>query len=106
MSATKLNGHLVGRRVRQGSKAVVYIVHNQTASEPHGPAENAFVLVDAENRPMRARYISWINLYDIETAAKREDGWEVLEEPVPFDRTVEWIPYGWGGARLLSVADV
>lgn len=100
----KLDGRLIGRRVDSSCKPTVLIVHNINSAGSRGPAENAFVMVDTTTSRFLARYISWINLFDIENAARCEDGWELVEPPMTFKRNVDWFPYGWGGPPVPSVA--
>ncbi len=73
---------------------------------PAGPAENALIYVDHRRGPS-ARYISWINLYDIDHAARLEPKcWELVEPHKKHSVDVQWLPYGWGGEKMPSIADV
>jgi hypothetical protein len=101
----KLVGKIVGMRLGSDSQPISYVVHNRIPSEPSGPAENAFLLIDIVVRPKRARYISWINLFDIENAARHQQGWLVVDPPLDFRQSVQWLPYGWGDQPLPSVAN-
>jgi hypothetical protein len=107
MNLIKVSGGIVGVRISPevSSQITGLIMHIKAAHDP-GPAENAFIFLETNADIPQARYISWINLYDIEHAKKRQGGtWKVKEDPVPFDQEVYWKPYGWGGEALPSVAD-
>jgi hypothetical protein len=101
-------GKLLGRHTDAAGRIRGEIIHVMEEGRPRGPAENAFVYLDlsAQAGP-RARYLSWINLYDIETAARRQPGeWHLIEGTN--ERRVDacWIPFGWGAPPFPSVADV
>jgi hypothetical protein len=83
------------------------IVHVPNCRSPAGPAENAFVFVEIDgSRSTRARYLTWINLYDIEHAGNIQPArWSLCEPPEPFEGDVEWMPLGWGDDPFPSVAD-
>ena len=95
-----LRGNLVGRRDRSPYAEVVHL----SAAIEGGPADNAFVLV---YRTGQARYVSWIGYFDVEYASRREPGaWEIVEPASPFQREVDWIPFGWDGTEYLpSIGD-
>jgi hypothetical protein len=104
-----LYGQVIGRHFDSGRKlALGRVIHvgRQHASE--GPAENAFLYVEERHGAMpRARYISWINLYDIEFAATQNQGdWSLVQPPERFKTRVEWCPFGWDGKPLPNVAYV
>jgi hypothetical protein len=82
------------------------IVHVETCRDPAGPAENAYVFVDLRGPgAARARYLTWINLYDIEHAGCAQPGrWSLCEPPQYFEEEVRWLPLGWG-EPFPSVAD-
>jgi hypothetical protein len=102
-----IKGAVLGERYLSGDKEqkigiVLHVDHAYSA----GPAENAFLYVDLSSEETRARYISWINLFDIEYAGKLQDGsWHVNETAPSFEEVVTWIPYGWCGEPLPCVAD-
>lgn len=104
----KISGRIIGRYRPSASKDDGgHILHITSELRPAGPAENAFVFVEfASNQRRRARYISWINLYDIEHAALEQPGaWLlVLNGDNTFQESVEWFPYGWGGPPLPNIA--
>jgi hypothetical protein len=90
---------------RDSEKKVGLVVH-VAHTHPAGPAENAFIYVDLSSEEPRARYVSWINLFDIEYAGRVQDGtWRVNENAPLFEKEVSWIPFGWGGEPLPSIAD-
>jgi hypothetical protein len=102
-----LTGSILGERYLEKSEAtkigmVIHVNHVHAG----GPAENAFVYVDLNDAEPRAKYISWINLFDIEYAGKRQKGtWRVKEEATLIEQEIHWFPFGWGGEPLPSVAD-
>jgi hypothetical protein len=104
----RIAGFLLGRHMSPEGEASGEIVQVTSAARPAGPAENAFVYVDFKGGPTpRARYISWINLYDIENADRREPGrWALVEPRERREIEAEWLPFGWSGPRLPSIADV
>src|SRR5258706_8336992 len=104
----RLRGSLIGTRLDPVRRLAVGEIVHIDRSVGAEPAENAFLYVELDsNRVRRARYIAWINLYDIEHAAIVQPGcWELVEPSQPYDRLSQWVPYGWGGDKLPSVADV
>jgi hypothetical protein len=95
--SVNITGVLVGRRLdpRNGSR-LADIVHIDRPPAGTAPAENAFVLVETNGNAPRARYISWINYFDIEYAARRESGeWILVEPGKRYHRRAKWHPYGW-----------
>ena len=103
-----ISGTLLGRHLSPGGAMRGAIVQIGSEQRPDGPAENAFVYVDMTHAPgLRARYIAWINLYDIENAARRQPGeWELVQPGEPTAVRASWLPFGWGGPALPSIADV
>jgi hypothetical protein len=101
-----LVGKLWGQRIDRAGNIVGEIIHISSQQALDGPAENAFVYIELESdHKGRARYVSWINYYDIEYADRLEPGgWRVIEPPDSAQRSVDWHPYGWGGALLPNVA--
>jgi len=103
-----IEGRLLGRHTDATGGVRGEIIHVVEEGRPHGPAENAFVYLDlSSSAGPRARYLAWINLYDIETAGRRQRGeWRLAE--VSNERRVDarWIPFGWGAPPFPSVADV
>ena len=95
-----LTGKLWGRCLNPARGSIVAdIVHVEHLHESAGPAENAFVLIELNHAPPRARYISWINYFDIEYADRRQRGrWALVEPAESYERTVTWLPFGWPGA--------
>jgi hypothetical protein len=109
MATSNISGNLIGQNITPDDGRVVgLIVHVESDFYPDGPAENAYVYIDTTNlKALRAQYISWINLYDIENAAKREAGcWRLVEPNTSYNQIINWIPYGWGDLGIPSVADV
>lgn len=104
----RVKGSLVGRRLDPVHNLVVGEIVHIDGSVGSAPAENAFLYVEIDpNRGRRARYIAWINLYDIEHAAIVQPGcWALVEPSQMYDLVSQWEPYGWGGDKLPSVADV
>jgi len=103
---TELTGELWGQHISDAGEITGEVIRVSPASAPDGPAENAFVYVELNSeRHARGRYISWINYYDIEHAARQQAGrWKTVEPSQACVRRIEWHPYGWGGALLPSVA--
>jgi hypothetical protein len=90
-----LMGH---RRGATSGEVRADVVHVPAAAGSSGPASNAFVLVEHTASGFRSRYISWINYFDLEYAARREPGgWSLVEPTTPYRREVSWQPYGWSG---------
>lgn len=110
MKGITVKGVLLGERISSDKKVIGSVVHviKDQYSNGNGPAENAYIYVDSEdstNLP-KARYISWINLYDIENAEKHDDDrWILVEPRESFKQKLNWMPYGWGAPHLPSVAD-
>lgn len=104
----QVQGSLVGRRLDPIRRLVVGEIVHVARNAGAVPAENAFLYVEIDsNRVRRARYIAWINLYDIEHAAiVQPGGWELIEPAQTYDEVSQWAPYGWEGERLPSIADV
>ncbi len=103
----EISGERIGLR-RIGREGLVgEIIRVSCESRPSGPAENAFVYIEyCSSEYKRGRYVSWINLYDIEAAAERQGGtWSIVEPHQPASVLADWYPYGWGGEALPSVAD-
>jgi hypothetical protein len=101
----QIRGRILGRYRPAGSKDDTgYIVHVTSELRPSGPAENAFVFVEIlANEARKARYVSWINVFDIEYAALDEPGaWHLMDGDL-FQESVGWFPYGWGGPRLPNI---
>jgi hypothetical protein len=98
-SATEIRGELYGHRLASDTGDVVAdIVHVTVENRPAGPAENAFVMVERVGQP-RARYISWINYYDLDYVNERLPGcWRHVEPAEAYAQRAQWQPYGWPGA--------
>lgn len=101
----RIRGELWGRRIGiAGAKSagdVLRIVEHH----PDGPAENAWIFVEQTPEGRKARYISWINYYDVEFASRREPGrWSTVEPPAAYEGEAEWRPYGWGSETLPNTA--
>lgn len=105
--ACSLQGRIVGERLDAQGRVVACIVWCLREDRPRGPAQNAYLYVETGEAGLnRARYVSWINLFDIEHAGRVEAGrWRTVEPPAAFDRTIRFHPFGWGGERLPNVAD-
>jgi hypothetical protein len=98
-------GEIWGRQLSARREVIGEVVRVCGPTNAKGPAENAFVLVDLRGISPRARYISWINYYDIEYAGSCQPGcWEVMEPAVTQTYHARWQPFGWGGPLLPSVA--
>ena len=94
----EIRGELWGRRAADGKGGRPgEIVRIATEHRPDGPAENAWLLIDyTPDGARRARYVSWINYYDIEFANQEEPGrWETVEPPQPYETNARWQPFGW-----------
>src|SRR4051812_40238971 len=75
-------GSLVGQHLDSNGNIIGEIIHNLEERRREGPAENAFIYLEIRNdRRPRARYVSWINLYDVEYAGRRQPGHWRLSEP-------------------------
>lgn len=72
---------------------------------PVGPAVDAYVYIEKSAPDQwRARYLSWVNLFDVEHASTIEPGaWELAVQ-VEDEFVADWYPYGWGGELLPNVA--
>jgi|SRR5579862_2363271 len=107
MNGISIKGELVGYRKSQNGVVVSEIVHVTTEGRPHGPAENAFVEVEVGGGMRRARYLSWINYFDIEYALGREAGrWALVEPARGYSETLQWMPFGWQGfQRVPTIGD-
>lgn len=106
--AKTIVGRLIGRHGVNSRRPIGEIVQITQRGRSLHPAENSFVYVDVSNSgSSRARYISWINLYDIEFANRVEPNqWRTVEPSRPYYRTgVTWQPFGWEDKELPSVAD-
>ena len=90
-------GELYGHRVDDTTgQARADIVHVTEGARPDAPAENAFVLVEHLGPLLRARYISWINYYDLDYVIERQPRrWSSVEPPEAYRELVAWIPFGW-----------
>lgn len=108
MKTVPVKGRVVGHHIWPETKEVrAEVVHVAQELCPHGPAENAFLYIEIRKEGNRwGRYMAWINLYDVEHAAKKDEGaWLLVEPQTKFDHEIHWRPYGWGGPPLPSVAD-
>jgi hypothetical protein len=99
----RISGYLIGRRLNPDSgDTVAEIVHIKQSHKPKGPAENAFIMIETGHYVPRARYISWINYFDLEYASHREVGaWELVEPAKSYQRDLTWYPYGWPEAKTV-----
>jgi hypothetical protein len=100
-------GELWGQHVSPSGDVLGEVVRVSSATSMTGPAENAFVYVEIRpSEKERARYISWINYFDIEHANRQQAGsWRVVEpQQARAWHLIEWQPYGWGGPSLPNVA--
>jgi hypothetical protein len=102
----ELIGRLWGQHIDRSGTIIGEIVHVSSQVASGGPAENAFVYVELlPDKKRRARYISWIDYFDIEHANRKQPGnWRVVEPQETATRSVDWHPYGWGGPLLPNVA--
>jgi hypothetical protein len=107
-ASVTISGNLLGRHVDRDGVVRGEIIQVTGESRPAGPAENAFVYVDkSEASGPRARYLSWVNLYDIEHAGRQQPGaWQVVEPHPACKVETCWLPYGWAGPQFPNVADV
>lgn len=95
-----ISGSLAGRRINHPRPA--NIVHIRQPQAAGGPAENSFILIEADGEPRRARYLSWIGYFDIEYANLRQPGQWILVEPAThYEDQVDWHPYGWERAECV-----
>jgi hypothetical protein len=104
----RISGTLLGTHVDQRGTLCGEIVQVVDEGRPRGPAENAFIYIDRTNPAgPRARYLSWINLYDIENAGRRQPGkWRLVQPRRSYAVQVTWLPFGWGAPAFPSVADI
>ena len=108
MKKVSVLGKLLGHRVSPKDKSIIgMVVQIMQDYSFDGPAENAYIYIDTvDKKAPRARYISWINLFDIENAAKCEPGcWSLVEPSTKFNQSIEWIPYGWNES-IPSIVDI
>jgi hypothetical protein len=97
-----VSGSVVARFRRAECGGVIIRTEDQNGSST--PAYNSFVLIELGSSA-RARYLPWVNLFDIEHAAKCEPGrWSLVEPTEVFAAEVLWLPFGWGSDPLPSVA--
>lgn len=97
-SVVAIRGHLHGRRLDEDTGApLADVVHVTARDAAEGPAENAFVFV--ERASSCARYVSWINYYDLDYVVAHEPRrWQIVEPAEPFEVQARWAPFGWAGA--------
>jgi hypothetical protein len=103
-----IDGNLLGLHVDQHGAVFGEVVQILDEARPQGPAESAFVYIDkTDSAGPRARYLSWINLYDIENASRRQPGqWQLVEPLRRHAARARWLPFGWGAPAFPSVADI
>lgn len=108
MAVEPIEGLAVGQHHSVAGEIDGLVVHVQQECSNAGPAANAFVYIDlSAGTPVQARYLAWVNLYDIEHAGLCQVGrWSLCEPPRRELRDVEWRPFGWGAAPFPSVADL
>ena len=97
----RVRGKLMGVRLAgtTNNEVIGEVVQIPVEMRPHGPAENSFILAEASGQPRRARYLSWINYFDLEYAIHRECGkWQLIEPAREYDELLSWMPFGWPGA--------
>jgi hypothetical protein len=105
LSDTLIRGDMIGARgYDRNAFGYAIVIVTKSDETPEGPASNAFVIIDYNYDPPRARYISWINLFDIEYAARFDSRWRTVEPSEAACERVRWLPYGWSGEALPSVA--
>jgi hypothetical protein len=109
MSAPSINirGLKIATRVNPGTREllgeIVQTLCGGAAS--NSPCENSFLYIELAADTRRARYISWINLFDIEHASiMQPNQWTSIEPGIPYEERVQWIPYGWSDEKLPNVA--
>jgi hypothetical protein len=91
----QISGLLLGHRLAEDSGEVLADIVHVTA--PGEPAENAIVMIERDGP--RARYLSWINYYDLDYAIAHEPSrWETVEPAQPYRAEAQWDPFGWAGA--------
>jgi hypothetical protein len=105
-TSVEIDGELYGHRLDERTGDVLAdVVHVIANGQADGPAENAFVFVERAGEERHARYISWINYYDLDYVIQRQpDTWSVVEPAESYRQLAEWRPFGWPGA--LSVPTV
>lgn len=103
-----LRGELLGVRLDGTTGGTAgEVVRVVTDHRPAGPAGNAMVFVEVGPDSRTARYLSWINYYDLDYTAGHQQGWQVIEPAVPYQEVVAWHPFGWDGAlRVPCVGDL
>lgn len=99
-SRTRIVGDLMGvRSSRRSDVDREEVIWVSSKGRPNGPAEKAVVLVETRSdvRGRRGRYLSWKEGYeDLDRAAAFEPGlWRLVEPAEPYDKQVDWQPYGW-----------
>src|SRR4051794_23484853 len=101
-----ITGELWGRHFSETGEVIGEVIHVLQSFGPNDPAANAFVYAELTlSRAARARYVSWINYYDIEHAGRNQSGrWKIAEPAESWVRKAEWYPYGWDGPILPNVA--
>jgi hypothetical protein len=101
-SVVRIAGELLGQRVDDDTRRVLVDVVHVSDEEPSacGPAANAFVFVEhRQDGPSRARYVSWINYYDLDYVLERQpQRWLIIEPAAGYEASAEWVPFGWPGA--------
>jgi len=108
MTAAALAGLTIGLHRSSAGEIVGKVLHVSDCRTPNGPAENAYVYVELTGEGPsagRCRYLSWVNLFDIEVADRREPGRWALNTPSTAETLqVEWRPFGWDGPIFPNVA--
>jgi hypothetical protein len=97
----RVQGLIKGQRIDpERGKVLGEIVHVSSENGANGPAANSFILIEtSKDGERKARYLSWINYYDIDYLSIQEFGlWRVIEPADHYNGEVEWHPYGWKGA--------
>ncbi|MDP3746692.1 MAG: hypothetical protein Q8Q88_06540 [Phenylobacterium sp.] len=106
MGRETIDGATVGLRLAAGGAPEGKVIHVRARRSPSGPEQNAFVFLDLAADLPRARYLAWVNLFDVEHAARRQAGrWRLCEPAQAETLEAEWRPFGWGDAAFPSVAD-
>lgn len=88
-----LRGMLMGERPLPGGgkREILSIVEEQ---RPHGPADGSMVSVVTTGDRRVARYVSWINYYELDEISRMEPGlWRLVEPPAAYEAVVEWHPF-------------
>jgi hypothetical protein len=92
----EIQGRLLGHRLDREGQPLADIVHI-TGPNGSGPAENAMVMVETDGQ--RARYLSWINYYDLDYVIANEPSrWRIVEPSKLYRAEASWEPFGWEGA--------